>query len=203
MIRLGLTGSIGMGKSTIGAMFKEEGVPVWDADETVHRLYATSHSLQAQLVAAFGDIMTNGGVDRAKLSQVLKLTPGGFVRLNAIVHPAVRQDRLGFFAKAEAQGVPLIVADIPLLFETGAEKELDGVLVITAPPEIQRQRVLSRPGMTQARFEQISAQQMPDAEKRRRADFLIDTQGSLESCRENVRALIKALLNQTGQITRV
>jgi dephospho-CoA kinase len=201
MIQLGLTGSIGMGKSTIAAMFRDEGVPVWDADETVHRLYATSEPLQNQLVDAFGDVLSDRAVDRAKLSQILKAMPDGFKRLNAIVHPAVGADRVAFFARARAQGAPLAVADIPLLFEIGADKWLDKVLVVTAPADIQKARVLARPGMTEDRFNQILSQQIPDSEKRRRADFIIDTQQSLETCRKAVRDLIRQLLDQAGQIT--
>jgi len=188
MIRLGLTGSIGMGKSTIAAMFAAEGVPVWDADEAVHRLYATSQPLKNALVAEFGDVLTDGAVDRAKLLSALD---GRFDRLNALVHPATVEDRLAFLSQHDNAAVA--VADIPLLYETSAESSLDFVLVVSAPPDIQRQRVMARPGMTDAKFEAILARQMPDAEKRRRADFVIDTSQSLEACRHEVRALLDKL----------
>ncbi|MBW8882662.1 MAG: dephospho-CoA kinase [Asticcacaulis sp.] len=191
MIRLGLTGSIGMGKSTVADMFEAEGVPVWDADEAVHRLYASSPDLQQRLMAAFGDVVVDGVVDRARLSQAVRAVPGGFDILNGIVHPATVDDRTDFMARHA--GAPVIVADIPLLYETSAEKGLDKVVVVSAPADIQRTRVLARPGMTQDKFEAILARQLPDAEKRRRADFIIDTSRSLEACREDVRDIIQAL----------
>lgn len=193
MIRLGLTGSIGMGKSTITRMFADEGVPVWDADETVHRLYATSEPLKAALVEAFGEVVTDGAVDRAKLSLALKQKPDGFARLNALVHPATVADREAFLAHHAASGTPLTLCDIPLLFETGAETTFDKVLVVSAPPEVQATRVLARPGMTAEKFADILARQMPDAEKRRRADFIIDTSQTLEANRQQVREIIRAL----------
>ncbi|ESQ90542.1 dephospho-CoA kinase [Asticcacaulis sp. AC460] len=188
MIKLGLTGSIGMGKSTIADMFEAEGVTVWDADEAVHRLYAESEPLKAALTQAFGDVLTDKAVDRAKLSAALK---GRFDELNALVHPATVADREAFLARHA--GTALVVADIPLLYETGAETTLDKVLVVSAPAEIQAQRVLKRPGMTAEKFAAILARQMPDAEKRRRADFVIDTSQSLDVCREEVRKIIARL----------
>lgn len=187
MIRLGLTGSIGMGKSTIAAMFADEGVPVWDADEAVHRLYATSQPLKDALVAEFGDVLTGDGVDRAKLSAALN---GRFDALNAIVHPAVTSDRAAFMT---SQTADIVLADIPLLYETGAEKALDKVIVVSAPAEVQRARVLARPGMTEARFAAILGRQMPDETKRRRADFVIDTSQSLDTCRGQVLAILDNL----------
>lgn len=191
MIRLGLTGSIGMGKSTIAGMFRDEGVPVWDADESVHRLYATSDVAKTRLRQAFGDVLTDGVVDRVKLSAALKMRPEGFETLNAIVHPLVVGDRRDFIA--EHFDAPLVVTDIPLLYETGAEALLDKVLVVSAPADVQRQRVMARPGMTAEKFEAILARQMSDEEKRKRADFVIDTSQSLEACRAEVRALIASL----------
>lgn len=200
MIKLGLTGSIGMGKSTIAAMFRDEGVPVWDADDAVHSLYASSFIAQKQLSEAFGDVLTGGHVDRAKLSAALKTTDGGFDKLNAIVHPLVVADRKRFMDNAEHQKSALIVADIPLLYETGAEAYLDDVLVVSAPADIQRQRVMARPGMTEDKFAAILSRQMPDAEKRARADFVIDTAQSLDACRTEVRALIARLTPAGEQI---
>jgi len=191
MIKLGLTGSIGMGKSTIAAMFADEGVPVWDADLAVHRLYAESQQVKDRLVKAFGDVLTDGVVDRVKLSAALKGDAANFETLNAIVHPALADDRLAFFAANTA--APLVVLDIPLLYEVGAESYLDKVLVVSAPADIQAARVLARADMTEAKFEAILARQMPDSDKRARADFIIDTSKSLDECRDAVRALIKKL----------
>lgn len=193
MIRLGLTGSIGMGKSTIARMFADEGVPVWDADETVHRLYATSEPLKAALVEAFGEVLTDGSVDRAKLSLSLKTKPDGFARLNALVHPATVADREAFLVHHAAAGTRLTLCDIPLLFETGAQTTFDKVVVVSAPPEVQAARVLARPGMTAEKFADILARQMPDAEKRRRADFVIDTSQTLQANRQQVREIIRDL----------
>ncbi|MGZ3305144.1 MAG: dephospho-CoA kinase [Asticcacaulis sp.] len=188
MIKLGLTGSIGMGKSTIAAMFSEMGVPVWDADEAVHRLYATSEPLKQALSKAFGDVLTGGVVDRVKLSNALKTAPDAFERLNAIVHPAVGRDRETFMVAH--RNAPLVVADIPLLYETRADQWLDYVLVVSAPADVQRARVLARPGMTEEKFAAILARQVSDKDKRARADFIIDTSQSLDACREQVKALV-------------
>ena len=190
MIRLGLTGSIGMGKSTVAQMFRDEGVPVWDADEAVHRLYATSPALKARLTEAFGDILTDTVVDRVKLSAALKTVENGFDRLNAIVHPLTVDDRKTFLDAQERRGADLVVSDIPLLFETGAESHLDYVLVVSAPADIQRQRVMARPGMTEEKFAAILDRQIPDAEKRQRAHFIIDTSQSLDACRAEVRKIV-------------
>jgi dephospho-CoA kinase len=191
MIRLGLTGSIGMGKSTIAAMFADEGVPVWDADAAVHRLYAEDAALKASLMEAFGDVLSDHRVDRVKLSAALHKDPNGFERLNALVHPRVVEDRADFFTRhADAA---IVVADIPLLFETAAERQLDTVVVVSAPHATQRTRVLARPGMTEAKFAAILNRQMPDAEKRRRADYIIDTSQSLDDCREQVRDIVAEL----------
>jgi dephospho-CoA kinase len=193
VIKLGLTGSIGMGKSTIAAMFADEGVPVWDADLAVHRLYAESGPVQDRLVEAFGDVITDGIVDRQKLSAALKGEAANFERLNAIVHPALADDRKSFFAAHQDR--PLVLVDIPLLYEVGAESYLDKVLVVSAPADVQAARVLARAGMTEAKFEAILARQMPDGEKRARADFVIDTSKSLDDCRDAVRVLIASLQN--------
>ncbi len=189
MIKLGLTGSIGMGKSTVANMFKDLGVPVWDADEAVHRLYASSQPVKAALVAAFGDVITDGSVDRAKLSNALKTAKDGFERLNAIVHPAVVEDRVSFMSVHADDA--LVVADIPLLYETGAESYLDYVLVVSAPAEVQHARVMGRPGMSEDKFAAIRSRQVSDADKRARADFVIDTSQSLEACRAAVKGLVE------------
>ena len=188
MITLGLTGSIGMGKSTIAGMFKDMGVPVWDADEAVHRLYASSQPVKDDLVRTFGDVLTDGRVDRAKLSNALKTADDGFDRLNAIVHPATVEDRQVFMRAHQAD--KLVVADIPLLYETGADAHLDYVLVVSAPADVQYARVMARPGMTEDKFAAILARQISDADKRARADFVIDTSQSLEACRIAVKGLV-------------
>jgi len=191
VIRLGLTGSIGMGKSTIAAMFAAEGVPVWDADAAVHRLYADDEALKASLAKAFGDVLSENRIDRARLSAALHKDPNGFERLNALVHPRVVEDRGDFFARHA--GAAVVVADIPLLFETSAERHLDKVVVVSSPPEVQKLRVLARPGMTGTKFAAILQRQMPDTEKRRRADYIIDTSQSLDACREQVHEIVTEL----------
>ena len=169
--RLGLTGGIGMGKSTAAQMFRDLGHPVWDADAAVHRLYAPGGAAVAPVAAAFPGVLRDGGIDRAALREALAAAPSGFARLEAIVHPLVAEDRAGFIAAHK--DAPIVVLDIPLLFEGGSERQMDGVAVVSAPPEVQRARVLARPGMTEADFQMILSRQMPDAEKRKRADFLI------------------------------
>jgi len=191
MIVLGLTGSIGMGKSTTAKMFAEAGVPVHDSDETVHRLYAGK---AAPLVeAAFPGTVRDGVVDRALLAR--QVLAGGLAmkKIESIIHPLVRADADAFLAKHRAAGAPLAVLDIPLLFETGGRNRVDKVAVVTAPADIQRQRVLSRPGMTEEKFASILAKQVPDAEKRMLADFIIDTGEGLEAARKSVEGIIAAL----------
>ncbi|MGL4308925.1 MAG: dephospho-CoA kinase [Paracoccaceae bacterium] len=187
--RLGLTGSIGMGKSTTAALFANEGIPVWDADAAVHRLYAAGGAGAQALSADFPEAIVNGAVDRASLKDLIARDPSALQRIERLIHPLVAADRAQFL---EAARSPLVVLDVPLLYETGAESGMDGVLVVTAPPDIQRQRVLSRTGMTETQFESLLSRQMPDAEKRARADFIIETT-SLEVTRGAVRALIKEL----------
>jgi dephospho-CoA kinase len=195
VIVLGLTGSIGMGKSTTGKLFAEAGVPVHDSDEAVHRLYAGE---AAPLVeAAFPGTTVNGVVDRARLSKQVVGDPEALARLEAIVHPLVRADADRFVARHRAAGAPLVILDIPLLFETGGTGRVDKIAVVSAPLEIQRERVLSRPGMTPEKFEAILARQTPDAEKRARADFVIDTGDSIEAARRQVEAIIRELTGKT------
>ena len=195
MIILGLTGSIGMGKSTTGRMFADEGALVWDADAAVHRLYAPGGAAVAPLGEAFPDVMIDGAVDRTRLAAALGRDEDAFKRLETIVHPLVSQDRAQNLATARAEGGRLAVLDIPLLFETGGDAFVDAVVVVTADPEIQAARVLSRPGMTRERFEAILARQTPDAEKRRRADFLVDTGQGLEAARDQVREIVGTVLD--------
>jgi len=188
---IGLTGSIGMGKSTTLRLFEAEGCAVWDADAAVHRLYGPGGAAVEAVQALFpGVAMPDGGIDRPQLAQRLRAAPEGFSQLEAVVHPLVRADRAAWLAKAEAQGVAVAVVDVPLLFETGADAEVDVVVVVSAPAEIQKRRVLARPGMTQARFEQIMARQTPDADKRARADFVIETGATIEEAHEQVRAVL-------------
>lgn len=195
MIVLGLTGSIGMGKSTTAAMFADEGVLVWDADAAVHRLYALGGAAVAPLAEAFPGAVVDGAVDRARLAEALGHDDGAFRRLEAIVHPLVAADRSQVLAAAKARGVRLAVIDVPLLFETEGEALVDAVVVATADAEVQASRVLARPGMTRERFDAILARQTPDAEKRTRADFLIDTGRGLDAARDQVRTVVGTVLS--------
>ncbi|MEE2953292.1 MAG: dephospho-CoA kinase [Pseudomonadota bacterium] len=191
MIRLGLTGSIGMGKSTTAEMFAAEGIPIHSADAAVHRLYA---GRAAPLIEdAFPGVVEDGVVDRARLSERVLGDKTALKRLEAIIHPLVREEEERFVAEAEAGGSWLVVLDIPLLYETGAEARCDKVLVVTAAPDIQQARVLARPGMTAEKFEAILRSQVPDAEKRRRADFLVETGSGIEPARMRVRQIIAEL----------
>ncbi|MET3790917.1 dephospho-CoA kinase [Aquamicrobium terrae] len=196
MIVLGLTGSIGMGKSTAGKMFREAGVAVHDSDEAVHRLYAGA---AAPLVeAAFPGTTVDGVVDRAALGKLVFGDPVALKKLEAIVHPLVRADADEFLARQRAAGARLAVLDIPLLFETGGRDRVDKVAVVSAPAEVQRERVLARPGMTAERFEAILAKQVPDAEKRRLADYVIDTRRDFDVTRARIGEIIADL---TGEKT--
>jgi dephospho-CoA kinase len=195
MIILGLTGSIGMGKTTTGRMFADEGTLLWDADAAVHRLYARGGGAVEPLGEAFPGVVVDGAVNRARLAEALGASEDAFKRLEAIVHPLVAQDRAEDLAEARAEGVRLAVLDIPLLFETGGEAFVDAVVVVTANPEVQAARVLARPGMTRDRFEAILARQTPDAEKRRRADFVVDTGLGLDKARDQVRQIVGTVLD--------
>lgn len=191
MIRLCLTGSIGMGKSTTAEMFAAEGIPIHSADAAVHRLYA---GRAAPLIEdAFPGVVVDGVVDRARLGERVLGDKAALKRLEAIIHPLVREEEARFVAEAETSGAWLVVLDIPLLYETGGEARCERVAVVTAPPDIQRERVLARPGMTAEKFEAILASQVPDAEKRRRADFVIDTGRGIEVARSRVRQIIAEL----------
>ncbi|TRB04976.1 dephospho-CoA kinase [Agrobacterium tumefaciens] len=191
MIVIGLTGSIGMGKTTTAKLFAEEGVPVLDSDEVVHGLYRAE--AVPLIESAFPGTTVSGTVDRRKLADVLRENPANFTRLEAIVHPLVRRRQDVFLAEAAKDGRQFALLDIPLLFETAAESRVDKVVVVSCAPEIQRERVLSRPGMTQEKFEMILARQMPDAEKRRRADFIVDSGNGVEAARDQVRGILQKL----------
>jgi len=195
VIILGLTGSIGMGKSTTGRMFADEGALLWDADAAVHRLYARGGAAVDPLGETFPSVVVDGAVDRTRLAEILGRDETAFKRLEAIVHPLVAQDRAEDLAAARAEGVRLAVLDIPLLFETGGDQFVDAVVVVTADPEVQAARVLARPGMTRERFEAILARQTPDAEKRRRADFLVDTGRGLGAAREQVAQVVRTVMS--------
>lgn len=188
---LGLTGSIGMGKSTVADMFERRGVPVFDADAEVRRMQGPGGELLGEIERAFPGSTGSEGVDRERLGAAVFRDRAALARLEAIVHPAVRAAREAFLR--EHAGKPLVVFDIPLLFEKGGVEEVDAALVVTAPPEVQRARVLARPGMTEKRFAQILALQLPDAEKRKRADHLIDTGASLAETEAAIGALVDKL----------
>ncbi len=195
MILLGLTGSIGMGKSTTTAMFADLGAVVWNADDAVHRLYAPGGAAVGAVGEAFPGVVVDGAVDRTLLAEALGKDDTAFRRLEAIVHPLLAQGRAADLEAARTAGVKLAVLDIPLLFETGGDRAVDAVVVVTADPAIQAERVLARPGMTRERFDAILARQMPDAEKRARADFVIDTGRGLEAARAEVEAIVAAVLD--------
>ena len=197
MIVLGLTGSIGMGKSTTAAMFEDFGVPVHDSDEAVHRLY---RGKAAPLVEAIFPGTTAGGtVDRGKLAEKVLADGVALKRLEAVIHPLVRADATAFLKRHHTAGAPLAVVDIPLLFETDGRARVDMVAVVTAPEDVQRERVLSRPGMTEEKFKAILAKQVPDAEKRRLADFVIDTGQGIEAARRQVADIIEKLTGKRPQ----
>lgn len=200
MIVLGLTGSIGMGKSTTAGMFRDAGVPVHDSDEAVHRLY--SGEAAPLIEAAFPGTSVGGVVDRKRLGARVIGNETALRRLEQIIHPLVRADADTFVARHRDQGAPLIVLDIPLLFETGGRERVDKVVVVTASAEVQRRRVLGRPGMTETAFKAILARQIPDAEKRRLADFVIDTGSGMEPARQAVAAIIDALRGDNAEIAR-
>ena len=192
MIVLGLTGSIGMGKSTVARMFADEGVPVFDADAAVHRLQGPEGALVERIEAEFPGTTGPQGVERGALAERVLGEPEALRRLEALVHPAVARERQAFLA-ANAN-VPVVVLDIPLLFEAGGADQVDKIVVVSAPAEVQRERVLDRPGMTEEKFERILERQLPDEEKRARADFVIPTGGPLEDTRRAVRRILACLV---------
>jgi len=196
MIILGLTGSIGMGKSTTAKLFAEAGVPVYDADATVHRLY--EGDAVPAIEAAFPGATAGGKVDRNKLSARVVHDPATMQQLEQIVHPMLGASRQKFLREAEQSGAPVAVVDVPLLYETGGEKRVDAVVVVTTTPEIQRRRILARDNMTPGKLDAILARQLPDAEKRQRAHFVVDTSHGLDP----VRARIRDILAEAVKIPR-
>ena len=191
MLVLGLTGSIGMGKTTTARFFADEGVPVLDADAVVHRLY--DGEAVAAIEKAFPGTSRDGRIDREELSRRVVGSPEALKQLEAIVHPLVRAAQARFLADAERSGAPVAVLDVPLLFETGGDRRVDAVVVVSAPADVQRARTLDRGGMTAEKFEALLQKQMPDDEKRRRADFVVDTSQSFDSARAQVRAILASV----------
>ncbi len=198
MITIGLTGSIGMGKSTVTAMFDEEGAVTWNADAAVHRLYARGGEGARAIAARFPDAMVDGAVDRERLSRLVLDDAAALADLEALIHPLVAADRAHRLDAAAREGAEIAILDIPLLFEKGSEKFFDAVVVVSAPAAVQKARVLARPGMSEKKFRAILMKQTPDAEKRRRADYVIDTGTSLEETRAQVRAVLADLRLRFG-----
>ena len=196
MLIIGLTGSIGMGKSTAAERFKALGISVFDADAEVHRLY--EGLLAHDIEAAFPGTVTDGKVDRGKLSAALMAAPQRFRELERIVHPRVRTAESAFLRSEAARGAAMSVLEIPLLFEAGAADSVDAVVVVSAPEAIQRARVLARPGMTAAKLNDILKRQLADAEKRRRADFVVDTGGTAEACHAQIDVIVDELRTRKG-----
>lgn len=203
MIMLGLTGSIGMGKSTTAAMFREAGIPVYDADAAVAEIYLKGGAAVEPLEATFPGVTKDGAVDREALRQRVLGDDEAMAKLNSVVHPLLGKDRMAFFEKAQAAKADLVVLDIPLLFETGGERNMDAVVVVSAPADQQRARVLAREGMTPERLDAILARQLPDAEKRAKADYVVDTGQGLDHARAQVVALLDDLRGKAAAGTLV
>ncbi len=193
MLVLGLTGSIGMGKTETAKMFRSLGVPVFDADAAVHDLYGQGGAAVSAVEEAFPGVCVDGAIDRDRLSQAVLGDAEAIAGLEKIVHPLVRQAQIEFRQRAEIDGSEIIALDIPLLYETGGEARVDKVVVVSAPAEVQRRRVLARPGMSEAKFNAILAKQLPDSEKRARADFIIETDRGLDDALRQVTALVESL----------
>lgn len=191
MLLIGLTGSIGMGKSTTAQIFRDLGVPVHDADAAVHEIYGTT--ARAPVAQLYPDVVDEDGVNRTKLAAIVLSDPEALKRLEAIVHPLVLEHRRNFIDANASKGAPIIVCDVPLLFETGTDRDMDLTMVVSAPAAVQNERVMARSGMTEARFSSIMAKQLPDAEKRRRAHVVIDTGRGVDAARRQVIAFLRAL----------
>ena len=199
MIVVGLTGSIAMGKTETAKQFAFLGIPVFDSDAEVHRQYAEGGEAVPVIAGVFPEAVVNGAVDRVKLSKIIVADPDAVKKLEAIVHPIVRKHQHKFLAECRAKGEPIAVLDIPLLFETGRETELDFIVVVTAPAEVQRERALQRPGMTEKKLERILALQTPDSEKRARADYIVDTSQGLAAALAQVREIVASLREHAGK----
>lgn len=197
---IGLTGSLGMGKSATARMFSEAGVPVHDADATVHRLYEAD--AVAPIEAAFPGVTVDGRIDRGRLGPRVVNDAAALKRLEAIVHPLVQREEAAFLEKARAEGAAVAVLDIPLLFETGADARVDYVVVVSAPAWLQRERVLKRPGMSEEKFLALLAKQLPDGEKRKRADFIVDSARGFDSARAQVHAILRAVASRAADAPR-
>lgn len=193
MIVVGLTGSIAMGKSATAKMFLAEGIPVYDADAEVHKQYQPGGQAAALIAQRWPAVMTDGAVDRQKLSALVLKAPDVLPQLEALVHPIVARVQKEFLARHKTAGTPIVILDIPLLFEANRASEVDKIVVVSAPPDIQRSRALARPGMTEEKLDRILARQMPDEEKRARADFIVDTSRSLDHARAQVHAIVSTL----------
>lgn len=200
MVILGMTGSIGMGKTETGRMFVRLGIPVFDADKSVHELYARGGKAVAPVNDAFPGVLVDGAIDRARLGEQVIGNTEALQRLEDIVHPLVQEQRQAFMAEAVAAGADIVVLDIPLLFETGGEDKVDRILVVSAPEDVQRERVLAREGMTEAKFNAILEKQLNDAEKRRRADYVIETDKGLPDAERQVRSLVDRLRAETDGV---
>lgn len=194
MIKIGLTGSIGMGKSTVAAMFGDLGAALWDADSAVHRMYEKGGAPIAPIKALFPEAIVDNAVDRARLAAIVLSDPEQLLALERVVHPLVAADREAFTEKARKENYAAAVYDIPLLFENGAEAEFDAIVVVSAPAETQRARVLARPGMTESKFAAILGEQWPDAQKRERADYVISTGQALEKTRRDAAAVFQKIM---------
>ncbi len=202
MILVGLTGSIGTGKSTTAALFAECGAPVFDADAVVRALYAPDGDATAVIAEHFPDCVDENGVDRNALRARVQDDPSAFALLETLVHPLVGRRRRSFLRRAQRRGAPFVVLDVPLLFETGGDESVDVIVVVSAPADVQRERVLARPGMTEDAFEAILARQLPDEEKRARADFIIDTSRGIPDARRQVRAVARRLTQRAKRKER-
>ncbi len=202
MLLIGLTGSIGMGKSETAKMFAAEGVPVYDADAEVHKLYAPGGAAVAPLEEAFPGVVVDGAVDRTLLSKEVIGNPEALKKLESIVHPLVGQANRNFLEKAAKDGAEMVLLDIPLLFETGGRERVDVIVVVSAPYELQRERVLARPEMTEEKFEEIFAKQVSDADKRAGADYIVESDKGLDHARAQVRDIIADLKGREGEVLK-
>jgi len=202
MLLIGLTGSIGMGKSETAKMFAAEGVPVYDADAEVHKLYAPGGAAVAPLEEAFPGVVKDGAVDRTLLSKEVIGNPDALKKLESIVHPLVGQANRAFLENAAKDGAEMVLLDIPLLFETGGRERVDVIVVVSAPYELQRERVLARPDMSEEKFEEIFAKQVSDADKRAGADYIVESDKGLEHARAQVREIIADLKGRDGEVLK-